>query len=283
MPGQGQDLAQQRAALRGAGCSRVFEEKVSGAKRDRPQLERLLDHLRVGDVVAVTRLDRLARSTRDLLEIAERIKDAGAGLRSIAEPWADTTTPAGRMVLTVFAGIADFERSLIVEQYECGPCRCEAQGIRFGPHPSLGAEQIAHARQLIQQGRQTGWPRLPTSRRPSFADEDAGRSVEPYPSFVTNCWMIWACSALGNGPFGVSASLAMLLMNPSSKDDNCGSPFANRTKSRSHSRWARLSGVSLLFLGLQGFACEAWGQKLPAAHRCSKAAQQGSGSAVPAI
>jgi DNA invertase Pin-like site-specific DNA recombinase len=74
----GQDLAQQRAALPGAGCSRVFEEKVSGAKRDRPRLERLLDHLRVGDVVAVTRLDRLARSTRDLWEIAERIKDAGA-------------------------------------------------------------------------------------------------------------------------------------------------------------------------------------------------------------
>jgi DNA invertase Pin-like site-specific DNA recombinase len=73
----------------------------------------LLDHLRAGDVVTVTRLDRLARSTRDLLEIAERIKEAGAGLRSLAEPWADTTTPAGRMVLTVFAGMADFERSLI--------------------------------------------------------------------------------------------------------------------------------------------------------------------------
>jgi DNA invertase Pin-like site-specific DNA recombinase len=85
------------ARLWWAGCSRVFEEKISGAKRDRPQVERLFDHLRVGDVVAVTRLDRLARSTRDLLEIAERIKDAGAGLRSIAEPWADTTTPAGSM------------------------------------------------------------------------------------------------------------------------------------------------------------------------------------------
>jgi DNA invertase Pin-like site-specific DNA recombinase len=148
---QGQDLAQQRATLRGVGCSRVFEEKVSGAKRDRPQLERLLDHLRAGDVVAVTRLDRLARSTRDLLEIAERIKDAGAGLRSIAEPWADTTTPAGRMILTVFAGIADFERSLIVERTSAGRIAAKARGIRFGPHPSLGAEQIEHARQLIQQ------------------------------------------------------------------------------------------------------------------------------------
>ena len=113
---QGQDLTQQRTGLREAGCTRVFEEKVSGAKRDRPELGRLLDHLRTGDVVTVTRLDRLARSTRDLLEIAERIKEAGAGLRSLAEPWADTTTPAGRMVLTVFAGIADFERSLIMER-----------------------------------------------------------------------------------------------------------------------------------------------------------------------
>jgi DNA invertase Pin-like site-specific DNA recombinase len=148
---QGQDLAQQRATLRGVGCGRVFEEKVSGAKRDRPQLERLLDHLRAGDVVAVTRLDRLARSTRDLLEITERIKDAGAGLRSIAEPWANTTTPAGRMILTVFAGIADFERSLIVGRTSAGRIAAKARGIRFGPHPSLGAEQIAHARQLIQQ------------------------------------------------------------------------------------------------------------------------------------
>src|ERR1700727_3078215 len=92
---QGQDLAQQRATLRATGCSRVFEEKVSGAKRDRPQLERLLDHLRAGDVVAVTRLDRLARSTRDLLEIAERIKDAGAGLRSMAEPLGGDENAAG--------------------------------------------------------------------------------------------------------------------------------------------------------------------------------------------
>ncbi|MDE8345640.1 MAG: recombinase family protein [Acidocella sp.] len=148
---QGQNLSQQRATLREAGCTRIFEEKVSGAKRDRPELGRLLDHLRAGDVVTVTRLDRLARSTRDLLEIAERIKEAGAGLRSVAEPWADTTTPAGRMVLTVFAGIADFERSLIVERTSSGRIAAKARGVRFGPRPSLSAEQIAHARQLTEQ------------------------------------------------------------------------------------------------------------------------------------
>jgi DNA invertase Pin-like site-specific DNA recombinase len=148
---QGQGLTQQRGALRGAGCTRIFEEKVSGAKRDRPELGRLLEHLRAGDVVTVTRLDRLARSTRDLLEIAERIKEAGAGLRSLAEPWADTTTPAGRMVLTVFAGIADFERSLIVERTSAGRIAAKARGVRFGPKPSLSAEKIAHARQLVEQ------------------------------------------------------------------------------------------------------------------------------------
>lgn len=148
---QGQDLTQQRAALRKAGCTRIFEEKISGAKRDRPELGRLLDHLRTGDVVTITRLDRLARSTRDLLELAERIKEAGAGLRSLAEPWADTTTPAGRMVLTVFAGIADFERSLIVERTGAGRIAAKARGVRFGPRPSLTTEQIAHAHQLVEQ------------------------------------------------------------------------------------------------------------------------------------
>ena len=148
---QGQDLAQQRAKLSDIGCLRIFEEKVSGAKRDRPELGRLLDHLRAGDVVTVTRLDRLARSTSDLLHIAERIKDTGAGLRSLAEPWADTTSPAGRMVLTIFAGIADFERSLIGERTSAGRVAALARGVRFGPRPALSAEQIVHARRLIAE------------------------------------------------------------------------------------------------------------------------------------
>jgi DNA invertase Pin-like site-specific DNA recombinase len=135
------------------GCIRIFEEKASGAKRDRPELARMLDHLRAGDVVTITRLDRLARSTGDLLAIAERIKEAGAGLRSLAEPWADTTTPAGRMVLTVFAGIADFERSLIVERTSAGRIAAKARGVKFGPSPALSAEQIAHARQLIHDDK----------------------------------------------------------------------------------------------------------------------------------
>ena len=150
---QGQDLEQQRIALGQNGCQRIFEEKVSGAKRDRPELSRLLDHLRPGDVLTVTRLDRLARSTTDLLHIAERLKTIGAGLRSLAEPWADTTSPAGRMVLTIFAGIADFERSLIGERTSAGRVAAKAKGVRFGPKPVLTPEQIAHARRLIDEGQ----------------------------------------------------------------------------------------------------------------------------------
>ncbi len=150
---QGQDLDQQRAALGSAGCIRLFEEKVSGAKRDRPELVKLLNHLHPGDVVTVTRLDRLARSTRDLLDIAERIREAEAGLRSLAEPWADTTMPAGRMVLTMFAGVADFERSLIVERTSAGRIAARARGVRFGPSPVLSADQVTHARQLIAQDK----------------------------------------------------------------------------------------------------------------------------------
>lgn len=146
-----QDLTLQRDHLRAAGCNKLFAEKVSGARRARPELDRMLDHLRPGDVVTVTRLDRLARSTRDLLDVAERIRNCGAGLRSLAEPWADTTSPAGRMVMTVFAGIAEFERSLILERTRTGREAAKARGVQFGPRPTLTPAQLDHAKQLIEQ------------------------------------------------------------------------------------------------------------------------------------
>ena len=150
-----QDLTNQRTELAAAGCTKLFSEKLTGAQRDRPELARMLDHLRAGDVVTVTRLDRLARSTRDLLDIAERIQGVGAGLRSLAEPWADTTTPAGRMVLTVFAGIAEFERALIIDRTRSGQNAAKARGVKFGPRPTLTPAQIDHARQLINQDGRT--------------------------------------------------------------------------------------------------------------------------------
>jgi DNA invertase Pin-like site-specific DNA recombinase len=146
-----QDLRQQRDELHAAGCTRIFAEKVTGTHAKRPELTRMLDHLRTGDVVTVTRLDRLARSTRDLLDIAEQLQAKDAGLRSLAEPWADTTSPAGRMVLTIFGGIAEFERSLIVERTRNGREAAKRRGVRFGPPPTLTAAQLAHARELIDR------------------------------------------------------------------------------------------------------------------------------------
>jgi len=138
-----QDLRLQRAALKEAGCKRTLEEKISGAKRDRPELVKMIEQLRDDDTVVVTRLDRLARSTRDLLDIAEKLKEAGAGLRSLAEPWADTTSHAGRMVLTVFAGIPEFERELIHHRTSSGRVAAKARGVRFGRPPKLTPDQIA--------------------------------------------------------------------------------------------------------------------------------------------
>ncbi|HBO2184660.1 TPA: recombinase family protein [Pseudomonas aeruginosa] len=148
-----QDLTNQRAELHAAGCTRIFAEKITGTHAKRPELGRMLDHLRAGDVVTVTRLDRLARSTRDLLDIAEQLQAKGAGLRSLAEPWADTTTPAGRMVLTVFAGIAEFERSLIIDRTRNGREAAKARGVQFGRRPTLTPGQVEHARELLGAGR----------------------------------------------------------------------------------------------------------------------------------
>ncbi|MDR6495167.1 DNA invertase Pin-like site-specific DNA recombinase [Paraburkholderia terricola] len=147
-----QNLCNQEAQLRAAGCGNVFAEKITGTRRARPQLDRMLDHLRTGDVIVVTRLDRLARSIRDLLDIVERIRDAGAGLRSLAEPWADTTTPAGRTVLTVFGGMAEFERSLIVERTSSGRAAARARGTKFGRKPTLTPAQLEDVYRLADEG-----------------------------------------------------------------------------------------------------------------------------------
>jgi DNA invertase Pin-like site-specific DNA recombinase len=148
-----QNLDHQRERLQKAGCERLFEEKVSGARRDRPGLARLLDQLRREDVVVVTRLDRLARSTSNLLEIAEAIRAKEAGLLSLAEPWADTTSPAGRMVLTVFAGIAEFERELIRQRTDEGRQAAKKRGVSFGRPSKLRPDQRELAARLLQEGR----------------------------------------------------------------------------------------------------------------------------------
>lgn len=148
-----QNLDLQTRALKKAGCRKMFREKVSGASRDRPEFQRMLEQLRAGDTVIVWRLDRLARSTRDLLETMEAIREAGARFRSLSEPWADTTTHAGKLIMTVFAGIAEFERDLIRERTSAGREDARRRGIQFGRPRKLNPEQAKLARRLIDEGK----------------------------------------------------------------------------------------------------------------------------------
>ena len=131
----GQSVAAQVAALRKHGASKVFREVASGAKTDRAQLRRVLDQLDAGDVLMVTRLDRLARSTRDLLNTLAAITAKKAGFRSLGDTWADTTTSHGRLMLTVLGGLAEFERDLIRARTGEGRERAKARGVKMGrPH-----------------------------------------------------------------------------------------------------------------------------------------------------
>ena len=121
----------QAKALHAAGCRRIFEEAASGGRWDRPELHRMLDQLREGDVVVVWKLDRLSRSLKDVLHIMERIGDAGAGFRSITEA-VDTTTPAGKLMFQVCGAFAEFERSMIRQRVHAGLKRAVAQGKQLG-------------------------------------------------------------------------------------------------------------------------------------------------------
>ena len=149
-----QHLDAQLAALDGAGAGRVFGEKVSGTRTARPQLERLIDQLRPGDVVVVTKYDRLSRSLQDLLGIVARIQAAGAGFRSLAED-IDTTTPAGRLVFHVFASIAQFERERIAERTREGLTAARRRGRVGGRPPALSPEQRAEVRRLRDDDRRS--------------------------------------------------------------------------------------------------------------------------------
>ena len=141
----GQTLDAQVAQLTAAGSVKVYREKVSGARADRDQLTKALAVLDAGDVLTVTRLDRLARSTRDLLNILAMIAEKGAGFRSLGDVWADTTTPHGRLMLTVLGGLAEFERELIRTRTGEGRARAKARGVKLGRKPKLTRHQQQEA------------------------------------------------------------------------------------------------------------------------------------------
>lgn len=129
----GQSVDAQVTELRDAGCDRIFKEIASGAKTQRAQLRRCINALQAGDVLIVTRLDRLARSTRDLLNILAEVSEHDASFKSLGDAWADTTTPHGRLMLTVLGGLAEFERELIRARTGEGRASAQLAGIKFGP------------------------------------------------------------------------------------------------------------------------------------------------------
>ena len=127
-----QDLALQLNELAAAGCAKVFKEKASGVRSDRPELAKVIGRLEPGDVLVVTRLDRLARSTRDLLNVLDELAKRGAGFRSLKDSWADTTTPHGKLMVTVLGGLAEFERELIRARTGEGRKRAKERGSGEG-------------------------------------------------------------------------------------------------------------------------------------------------------
>lgn len=148
----GQNLSAQEAELIAAGAAKVFKEKVSGAKADRAELAKVIRRLEPGDVLLVTRLDRLARSTRDLLNVLATIGERQAGFRSLKDTWADTTTPHGRLMLTVLGGLAEFERELMLARTSDGRARAKARGVRFGRPAALTPHQRQEAIQKLEEG-----------------------------------------------------------------------------------------------------------------------------------
>jgi DNA invertase Pin-like site-specific DNA recombinase len=147
-----QNLTSQVAELTAAGCAKVFSEKASGARGDREQLAKAIKRLQPGDVLVVTRLDRLARSTRDLLNVLETVRQAGAGFRSLRDTWADTTTAHGALMLTILGGLAEFERSLIRARTGEGRERAMAAGVVFGRPRALDAHQRREALARVDAG-----------------------------------------------------------------------------------------------------------------------------------
>ena len=148
----GQTLEAQLAQLKAQGCSKIYREKASGAQPNRRELLKLLKTIAPGDVVTVTRIDRLARSTFDLFAIVKQIVDAGGQFRSLAEPWADTATSTGRLMLAVLGGLADVERDLIKTRTAEGRNRAKARGQPMGRPPKLTPQQQAETRRRRAEG-----------------------------------------------------------------------------------------------------------------------------------
>jgi DNA invertase Pin-like site-specific DNA recombinase len=179
----GQSVDAQMKQLREAGAEKVFRETASGAKSDRAGLRRAIDHLGKGDVLMVTRLDRLARSTRDLFNTVEAIIGRGAGFKSIADTWADSTTAHGRLMLAVLSGLAEFESALIHARTGEGRKRAKERGVKMGRKPKLTPHQQREAIKRLEgergeiartynvsHGRFRGWAKAGAGGIPCLRD-----------------------------------------------------------------------------------------------------------------
>jgi DNA invertase Pin-like site-specific DNA recombinase len=148
----GQTLDAQQAALREAGATQIYSEKISGAVTERKALAKAIAALAEGDTLVVCKLDRLARSTRDLLNTLAAIAGAGATFKSLGDPWCDTTSAHGKLMVTVLGGLAEFERHLILARTSEGRRRAQQRGVRFGRKPKLTAHQQQEALERRARG-----------------------------------------------------------------------------------------------------------------------------------
>ncbi|MGM9768795.1 MAG: recombinase family protein [Candidatus Cryptobacteroides sp.] len=139
-----QNLDWQIDALTKEGCDRIFQEKFTGTRKDRPELLRMMDMLREGDTVIICELTRLSRSVKDLFDLVEQVEKAGANIKSLKEPWLDTTTPQGRLLFTIFSGVSQFERDLIRERTMEGLASARARG-RMGGRPGKDKKVVEQA------------------------------------------------------------------------------------------------------------------------------------------
>jgi DNA invertase Pin-like site-specific DNA recombinase len=149
-----QDTATQVAALKAAGCEKIYREKASGGRWDRPELHRLIEQLRKGDVLVVWKLDRLSRSLRDVLVLMERLGQTKAGFKSLTEA-IDTTTPAGRMMMQMVGAFAEFERAMLRERTKAGLETARQEGRIGGRRAKLSLQQQAEIRKMVSKGDKT--------------------------------------------------------------------------------------------------------------------------------
>lgn len=146
----GQNLESQIEGLKAAGCEKIFQEKITGFDRNRPELAKMMTAINEGDTIIITSLDRLARSTHDLFVISDKIEKNQASFRSLREPWADTTNSMGKFLFTVFAGLSELERNIINERTEEGRRLAIKRGVKFGRKQKLTQHQQDQVRAMLE-------------------------------------------------------------------------------------------------------------------------------------